>query len=299
MSDQPSTSEERFCLHIDYDKGAHDPARIFHALAGMIEAFESFDRHLLRPISTSYKPVFMLEDFEVSSLKTWIVARLEELDDEHIKDLSWKKIVGQYALQSKYAAINFLTGKSSLSSQEEVKQLEAAIEKAAEESGIKSSLDYNPPNTFELLSDVSAIGNALAPLAATDKIAFVVGAVSTDFNVSFRLAPETIEELTTNETLRNISTAILKVRRPDFVGDTQWEFKHGTQTLKAKIEDKAWLAEFHGRRIDVRPGDALRVTLESIVNYDFNNEVSSTMYTIITVERVISADEPDQARLEF
>ncbi|MFY7998262.1 MAG: hypothetical protein ACOVSW_06640, partial [Candidatus Kapaibacteriota bacterium] len=221
------------------------------------------------------------------------------LDDEHIKDLSWEKIVGQYALQSKYAAINFLTGKSSLSSQEEVKQLEAAIEKAAEESGIKSSLDYNPPNTFELLSDVSAIGNALAPLAATDKIAFVVGAVSTDFNVSFRLAPETIEELTTNETLRNISTAILKVRRPDFVGDTQWEFKHGTQTLKAKIEDKAWLAEFHGRRIDVRPGDALRVTLESIVNYDFNNEVSSTMYTIITVERVISADEPDQARLEF
>ncbi|MFY7997046.1 MAG: hypothetical protein ACOVSW_00435, partial [Candidatus Kapaibacteriota bacterium] len=74
MSDQPSTSEERFCLHIDYDKGAHDPARIFHALAGMIEAFESFDRHFLRPKSTSYKPVFMLEDFEVSSLKTRILA---------------------------------------------------------------------------------------------------------------------------------------------------------------------------------------------------------------------------------
>jgi hypothetical protein len=291
--------EERFCLHIDFDKNAPDPARIFRALTGMIEAFESLDKHLLRPLSTTVQPVMMLENFEVSSLKTWITTRLQEIDDEHLGNLDWKKMAGKYAIQAKYACINFMSGKTTLSNQDEVQALKAAIEDAAEESGMKQLLDYSPPNTYELLTDIAAIGQALEPLASTDKFMLTNANAIAPFNLSFRLAPETIEQLTTSQTLANTSTVILKVRRPDFVGDTQWEFKHGVQTLRAKINDKDWLQAFQNRQVDVRPGDALKVKLESVVNYDFKNEVASTTYTVVNVEEVIIATEPDQSSLEF
>ena len=77
------------------------------------------------------------------------------------------------------------------------------------------------------------------------------------------------------------------------------EFKHGVQTLRAKINDKDWLQAFQNRQVDVRPGDALKVKLESVVNYDFKNEVASTTYTVVNVEEVIIATEPDQSSLEF
>ncbi len=290
---------ERFCLHIDYDSGVSDPARIFRALTGMIEAFESLDRHILRPISTSYEPEFMLDNFEVSSLKTRIVAVLKETDDEHLKDLEWKKIVGKHAVQVKYALINFLEGKTTIVSINEIKELEASIERTAEASGIKQLLEYSLPNTAELLTDISAFGEALQELSPNDRLALVAGKKTALLNTEFRLAPETIRELTTSQSLTNETTVILKVRRPDFIGDAQWEFRHGSQTLKAKIIDKAWLSAFHNRSIDIRPGDALKVRLETTETYDFHNEVSSTNHTITSVIAVINADEPDQSALTF
>ena len=248
---------------------------------------------------TTVQPVMMLENFEVSSLKTWIVTRLEEIDDDHLGNLDWKKMAGKYAILAKYACIDFMQGKTSLSNQSEIEVLKAAIEDAAEESGMKQLLDYSPPNTYELLTDVAAIGKALEPLASTDKLMLTNDNAIVPFNLSFRLAPETIEELTTSQTLTNISTVILKVRRPDFVGDTQWELKHGAQTLRAKINDKEWLQAFQNRQIDVRPGDALKVKLEFVAAYDFKNEVASTTYTIVSVEEVIIASETDQNRIEF
>ncbi len=70
------------------------------------------------------------------------------------------------------------------------------------------------------------------------------GEEKTDFNLSLHIAPETIEDLITSESIQSLSEMILKVKKPDFLGTSQWEFRHDNRTIIAKILDDDWLKRF-------------------------------------------------------
>ena len=86
---------------------------------------------------------------------------------------------------------------------------------------------------------------------------------------SSRFSLEDLQEMATETTHTTVvDSMILTVRKPGYLGETMWDFKHGKKPISAKIEDTAWLEEFQGRKVDVRPQDSLdcRVRIETMLD---------------------------------
>lgn len=63
--------------------------------------------------------------------------------------------------------------------------------------------------------------------------------------------------------------------------------RHGKRNILARIEDEQWLRRFPGKQVDVRPGDALRCTVQIENNYGYDNELVSERFTVSEVLEVL------------
>ena len=91
-----------------------------------------------------------------------------------------------------------------------------------------------------------------------------------------------------------IKEMILKVKKPDYLGESKWDFRHGRRSFPAKIIHKEWLENFQDREIDIRPGDSIRAMVEMTDKYDFNEELIGTDYNILQVIEVIQINSHKQ-----
>ena len=92
---------------------------------------------------------------------------------------------------------------------------------------------------------------------------------------------------------------LLKVKRPDFLGEAQWDFRHGSNLIKARITDMGWLDEFHARRVVVQPGDALDADVHVFARYTADGELVRATYTVVHVRRVVGIDQAGSQPLPF
>ncbi len=90
---------------------------------------------------------------------------------------------------------------------------------------------------------------------------------------------------------------ILKVMKPDYLGESMWEFKHETKSFPAKILDIQWLKDFQRRKFEIRPGDSIRAHVEVATKYDYNGEVVSVYYTLLKVKEIITYNPAQQNQL--
>ena len=123
---------------------------------------------------------------------------------------------------------------------------------------------------------------------------YITADAEASFNIGFTFSPESLEELITRETITQKSVMILKVKRPDYLGDSMWEFRHEGHPFPAKIMHIAWLREFQERKFDVRPGDAIRALVQLDVHYGYDGEVVGTKRSILEVIEVVQNVAPLQ-----
>lgn len=108
-------------------------------------------------------------------------------------------------------------------------------------------------------------------------------------NLAIRWDIDKLESLAVKETvIFPIAPMILAVKKPDYLGDSKWELRHGKRSISAKIEDEDWLRKFQGRQVDVRPGDALRCDVKIEHLYGHDNELLSERYTVVRVNGVLA-----------
>lgn len=89
----------------------------------------------------------------------------------------------------------------------------------------------------------------------------------------------------------------MKVKKPDYLGESRWEFHFENRTIEAKIRDMEWLDKFQSRLVDVRPGDALKAKVVTEIRYSYEGDVLSTKYTLERVVDVIRYIPPKQIDL--
>jgi len=109
---------------------------------------------------------------------------------------------------------------------------------------------------------------------------------------------EDIDKLLAANTIENNIEMILMVRKPDFLGETQWEFRYQKIKMSASIKDTTWLDSFHSGEIDIRPGDKLRVLMHESVSYSAEGEVVEERREINEVRAVIK-QQKQPIQLEF
>lgn len=288
-----SNIEYDFILKIDFEKGSRDPSRVFTSMSNLIETFQSIDSDLAKTIDVSISPMLILEDVETGSLKSYLRNILESIDDNAIKDFDWKKLVGSFLYKAKYKILDFLEDKNEIVSRTQIDSLQNDLLLLAEETNVRGLPGYAPIPTERLLNGIRKISSATKNLVGEDKVEYITKDGKVTFNKEFKYDSDFIESLLTREIISNKTEMVLKVKKPDYLGESMWEFKHGDHPLQAKIVHVDWLAKFQSRSFDLRPGDSIRAIVEIQVSYGFKNEVISTHHLVVEVKEIIPSN-PDE-----
>lgn len=279
-----------FAIYIDFKKDLERPQRVFQTAEALIRALQKIDSLLCGSIDSTITPVMMLEEIESGSLKIWLKNTLEAVDDQALKELNWKQIVGKYLVKAKYVIINWCNNGQQNENKESLLKLSNEIKKIAHETNVRYLPDYKALSVPELVDSIKDISQAKNFLDKQDKLQYIAGSDEEplDFNLSIDWTPEKFEDLLTNEIVEYPEAPmILAIKKPDYLGLSGWEFRHGKKKIIAKIEDEQWLKDFQDRKKDVRPGDALRCKVKQIFHYGYDNELIAEKYSITKVDDIL------------
>lgn len=101
---------------------------------------------------------------------------------------------------------------------------------------------YEPLSIPKLIRNIENINNALSYLNDNDKAYFETKDQDrASFNLTLNINPKTIEDLLTKEAFSNESITILKIKKPDYLGPSMWDFTHNRKLISAKILHQEWL----------------------------------------------------------
>lgn len=292
----PNINEQQFCLTVDYDKTSAHPEEVFLGIAHLIKTFNNLDSSLVTCIDNKIEPIIILEDVEKGSIKMLFKNIIESLPDDGLKECNVKKILGSYLVKAKYLILSHISDKDTIDIKD-IEFLENHIATMAKKTNISQLDCYSPPPRADFLKNISFIGESVATFRKNDHIYMEIpGKQKITINSNFRLPQNNIEELCAGDKITNTYDMILKVRKPDFLGNTQWIFRHGNNNFDAKILDLEWLDNYRHRKIAVFPGDSLKVTIESTCVYDNNGELLNSKNSIIKVLTVLPGDINDLAQ---
>ena len=275
------------CLRIDFKKGEGNPRRIFDAASLLIEGFEKFDDLAVASIDSHIEPILVLEDVEAGSLKIWLKNILRATDDQALKELDWKPAVGKYLVRAKYIALKWLdTGTDN--SPATLKSLVDDLRSIAEETDTRHFPDYAPIPENKLLGVLDKLQDAKKHLVPGDRL--TIETEDHEFyemDLSRTWSPTaSIDPASARETVSH-GEMILTIRRPDMIGDTMWQFKHGANNVSAPISDRAWIDRYHDREIDIRPGDALRCYVKFTYTYTADGTLEAQRTEVEKIYEVI------------
>jgi hypothetical protein len=276
-----------FCVTVHFERNAKNPERIFKAAASIIEAMQTLDGLLVTSIDTKIKAVLVLENIEAGSIKVMLKHFLTAIDDEAVKKLDWRPAVGKYLLQGKHYLIRKLDEWEGLRDGESLEIASGELRKMAEESGVLVMPGYRSLPPREIAESMRRISESVQPLREGEAIDIESDLGMDTVWPGVTIPPERIEEILAKETIETRTVRILMIRRPDFLGETMWEFKYERKSYSAKIADEEWLSSFRAGYVDIRPGDALRAEVLERASYDRRGEVISESRTILKVLTVI------------
>lgn len=281
----PEPPRADFGFEIDFQRGVGPASRVFTATHDFIKACEALDDELVKSIDSSIETVLVLEDIQSGSIKTWLRNALSATEDDALKTLDWKPLVGKYLVRAKYAVIRWIDDDSAPRS---LPDLRRELQRIAAETDVRHLPDYTAPSPAALVTavrDFQAVKDRLLP---GDRATLLTKEGDLEFNLSVSLPIEDIEALAVARTIENPpAEMILPVKRPDYLGESKWELRHGKRNIGAKIDDQPWLRRFQNRQVDVRPGDALRCTVRVELLYGFDNELLTERYTVLDVLEVL------------
>ena len=280
-----------FLLTINFPPHAKNPQRIFSTASECIGALQACDRMLLKSFPTVIQPVFVLEQVETGSLKMWLKQFLEAVDNDALKNIDWKPAVGKYLVKGKYYLLKKLEGKNGLPNKNELQEISNGLHELAKETDVLKLPAYSRVAEIDIAEHTRIISYALRTLEHGESISFDGNDGEAIIEANFSVTDEDINNLLIDQTLENTSELIMMVRKPDFLGETKWDFRFNRRNLSVSIVDKDWLSMFQAGEIDIRPGDALRVRMKETVAYDSTGEVVDEQREIIKVISVIHKKE--------
>jgi len=291
--DIPEDKRPDFCLTIEFAKDTKNPGRIFKSMASLIEAMEGLDSILIESIDSKIKPVLLLDSVESGSIKVWLKQFIEIFPDDSLNKLDWKPIVGQYLVKAKHYLLSKVDPLSPLPSREAIEEISTGINNIAKETNVKLLPVYKRIPAAEIAHGIKMLSDATAKLEFEDSVLFSSDDGDATIPSSIVIEQSKINEILSHEIIENTAIKILMVRRPDFLGDAAWEFRHEDKKYPARIDDIAWLDDFRDGRHDIRPGDALKVEVREITSYDQNGEVVSDTRSITKIIGVIRQHRPN------
>jgi len=283
-------------IYIDFQEDSGSSARVFEIAADLIRALEELDNVLISSVDSEIKTSLILEDIQKSSLKIFLKNVLKQLDDQALKDLDWKPLVGQYLVKAKYIALQWLDRDIGPDEPAGIEDLTQRFRTLAAHTDVLHLPYYPQPNAARLAQPLDRIQRVKQKFREGESLTITLD--KTDYKVDLNriwLPSEHMSDVKAEQELSNTVDMVLVIRKPDLLGKSQWQFRHGKKPFNAPIEDENWLEEFHAGKHPLSPGDALRVRVKFDYKYDKNGDLTESIETILKVQSVIKAglEHPD------
>jgi hypothetical protein len=272
-------------IQVDYEPRTPDPGRVFRSMAQLIEAFHTLDHDLARGVSVDVRAEVFLERIEAGSVKAFIRTVLQQLDDDALKKLDWKPLVGQYLVKSKHTILRWLDGKDRVESRTEVLELQREIAQLA-----PSAIELLPAGTVpidRLLQDVQLILIGVSELRPGDSAILISAIDATPIEQGLKITSDDIATLLTDEVTATQAEMTLLVKKPDYLGQSRWEFRHADGPLEARISGAHWLEQFQDGRVALKPGDALHAIVRTEIARGFEGSIVDTRHEVVKVLAVV------------
>lgn len=284
-----------FCVHVKFKKGVSRPERVFRSAAAFVESLQRLDALMAGSIDSEIKPVLLLEEVEAGSVKIWLKQFLEAIDDDALKSFDWKPMVGKYLVQAKHKVIKHIDEAEGLGEKEGLTELSLDLHALAKETDARRMPTYSPVSPSDLAHAMQGISESLAELDETDSISIESDEGTASITPPISITKEDIANVLTGTSITNEAERILMVRRPDFLGDSMWEFRHQKKSFSSRILDEDWLADFRAGNQVITPGNALRAKVLETITYGTDGEVleeSSVIVKVLGIIREISPPLP-------
>lgn len=294
---QADQNSGEFEITIDFAPGEGDPARVFRAMSGLIDAFREIDSHLLATISVSLEVELVLDDIERGSLKARFRDFIKGIPDEALKEGEFKKVLGYFLLKSKHKILEWCGDRKEIANRNDVRVLEGELLKVAEETDIKRVPAYTSVPAEKLLSDINAVQDSLSHLEGDDKAMYRYEEGEVSFNRELEISNEIVRDVLTREVISSSGIRILKVKKPDYLGQSMWSFLYEGRAIDAKIIHAEWLVKFQTRKVEVKPGYSIKIKLQEEISYGYEGEIVHRHYEVLEVIEVIKT--PTQGRLDL
>lgn len=256
-------------------------------MLGLINAFKEYDRNLAKIISADFEPEIILEDITTGSLKTTIASILRKIDDGAIKGLDWKQLIGSYMVKGKYKLIEFLEERETVTDYKEIEDLNTELIKLAHDANIIHLPSFSPIPPQKLLENIKDISEAMSHLQSNDSVSLIADEREKEINKKFKLPVEKIETILTEHVAVKERLMVLKVKKPDFLGFSKWDMKHGNKAVSVKIEHIDWLNKFHKQEVVIAPGDSIKGLVKITENIDKHGQLVAEEYSIVEVYEVL------------
>lgn len=271
-------------LKIDFKEGEGSAARPFEIAASLIKALEEIDQTLVRSVDSRIETALIVEDLQKSSIKVFLRNFLKHADDDALKSLDWKPLVGQFLVKAKYAAIRWLD-----EDQPKLRDLTEEVARLAQDASEVSHFPLpSPPNPTRLASALDKWQRVKKEFKQGESLTITLE--RSEYSVALDrdwMPSERVEDLAGERELVSDAPTILVVRKPDMLGGTAWQFRLGKKNHTMPIEDEDWLAEYHSRKVAIMPGDALQVIVRTESKFTEKGELMETKQWIIKVVKLI------------
>ena len=284
-------------IQIEYEPDSEEPSRIFMTMVQLIDSLHMLDIDLAKTISTKIEPVQLLQEIETGSLRTWIRTLLKQIDDEALKSLDWRPLVGQYLIKAKKKVLTWLGEREHIKDIAEIEPLETDLVKYARDTDVLHIPTYHPIPRQRFLNDLKSVGESTRYLKMKDEVNIITHLGKIPLSKSFQLLSEDIEDLLTEHTERSSNTLVLLVKKPDYLGTSMWELRYEGHTVLGKIKHQEWLKRFQNREIHIRPGDSIKARVEIIIKRASDRSVVAVRYDVTEVIEIIPASSNNQIPL--
>jgi hypothetical protein len=274
-----------FAIEIVYseESGTQNPGQIFLVMSKLIESIHTLEQDLLGSVaSVEISPVLVIENVQKGSLITWLRRRYETRKESSSFD---PKKTSQFLNNSDKAVISF--GGQEYPTAEGIRDLRSDLLAILEEANPTPNCPiYIEASSKNVLSGIQAMQEATNYLGGTEKANLLFTDGKTELSFPFDFSSGAIEDILTKETISNVQVMILKIKKPDYLGSSKWEFVTD-RIMEAKVSDEEWLAQFRRNDFLLQVGDAIRARVSITTKYGLDNEVISTRSEVTEVIEIV------------
>ncbi|MBW4484619.1 MAG: hypothetical protein KME14_18960 [Tildeniella torsiva UHER 1998/13D] len=278
-----------FGIEIRFPKETANPSRIFLAMSQLIDSCQEIQENLILSMpSLEIEPVLIIEDVRYGSLITWLTHRMKR--DKPSISFDERK-AARFLTLGTQEIVAFGSNTSDFSDRLLSETQQRILEIANDINPVPDMPIYTSLPKINVLDSLKKIQDSTLTLAEPEKASLITSEnerISLDFPLDF--SRENIEKMLTDRIIENKVKMILKIKKPDHLGSSQWEFK-GDKLIRAKMSDFKWLDRFKKREFSIFSGDSIEAYVKITQRYDADmNEISSS-YEVLEVLELHQPDE--------